>query len=454
MRLVALILIFTIAYGCDINPPKNEEYIPFECTVMPEERIYFPEETIVFSFNMDINHLSSDGFSAVSSISQETLQFKISENSISILPPLPANDKITVLISSQLKSIDNKPLQIGGSFTEEKKIIDVKYETGNALPRIESYFPDDTKSSTIAVKFSSPVEIELKNITPIPENIFQIENWYVLVFSKPLSNVTIKKASPADRDVILEDIKIALPETDPVEKDLVIDYESTDSTISVNIADDSAVAAKINDTVSICDKKCTILLTEFKPSKKYDLSIDVFTSTGVKTELSSVITGDVAPHIIISEIMHTPANEPEKNWEFVEIYNYGTLDFDLTDCFIDDRNDDSGKDPLILKDLERTLLLKPGELAVITGNEADFSSISNTALWLIVDDTTIADSGITSNESIQIICLREEALIIEDSFDPTSINTERGYSVNINADGIYCISEENGGTPGGYYDCP
>jgi len=454
MRTIVFILIFTILCGCAINPPENKEYVPFECTSMPEDRLYFPEEPIVFSFNMDINDLSVDGFSAVSSISQEILSFKISGKSISILPPLPANDTIVISITSQLKSVDNKPLQIGGSFSEEKKTLDIEYKTGSTLPEIESYFPDDTKSSAFAVKFSSLVEIDQKNIVPAPEDIFQIENWLVLVFSKPVSTVTIKKAKPADRDVILEDIKITLPETEPVIKDLAIDYTSTDSTISVNITDDSAVAAKINDTVSVCEKKCSIVLEGLKPSKKYDLSINVYTSTGVKIETTSVITGDPAPHIIISEIMHTPILEPEKNWEFVEIYNYGELDFDLTDCFVDDRNDGSGKDPLLLKNLEGTLVLKPGELAVVTGNEADFSSIADSALWLIVDDTTIADSGITSNESIQIICIRDEQTVIEDSFDPTGIKSERGYSINTNTDGTYCISEENGGTPGKYYDCP
>ena len=108
----------------------------------------------------------------------------------------------------------------------------------------------------------------------------------------------------------------------------------------------------------------------------------------------------------------------------------------------------------MLKDSEQLPLLEPGETAIITGNEADFSSVSNDTLWFIVDDTTIADAGITSNESIQIVCLRNEEFTIEDSFDPSGIKSDRGYSVNIDAGGTVCLSKDIGGTPGVYYDCP
>lgn len=448
------LLMITICFTGCVNPPEKNEYVPFECSSMPEERTYFPEESMEFLFNMDINPLTSEGFSAVSSITGESLPFKIEKSAIFLTPPLPANDTIGIVITSELKSIDNRPLMIEGAFTEEKKTITVQYLTGNALPALEGFFPEDSKSASVAVKFSSPVEIKRTNVYPVPEKVISSGEWHLFIFKETEKKVLIKEAQPPDRDETIQNIEINLPDSEPSEKDADISYEATDSSISVNISDDSAVAASVNGSFSICDKKCTFVIGDLEPSKKYDISIEIYSTTGTKSSDSFAFTGAPAPHIMISEIMHTPVGEPEKNFEFVEIFNHGKLDFDLTDCFIDDRNDGSGRDPLLLKNIELLPLLEPGATAIITGNEADFSSVSTDSLWFIVDDTTIADAGITSNESIQIVCLRNEEFTIEDSFDPSGIQSDRGYSVNIDAGGTVCLSKDIGGTPGVYYDCP
>ena len=172
-----------------------------------------------------------------------------------------------------------------------------------------------------------------------------------------------------------------------------------------------------------------------------------------KSDNTDIITGEERPRIMISEVMHTPSLEPEKNWEFVEIFNHGNLDFDLAECFVDDKNDGKGIDPLILKDPARELILKPGELAVITGSEAAFADIIGNALWLVVDDTTIADAGLTSTETVQIICKREGSMVMEASANPPELKTVRGYSFNVDRYQNRCSSENEGGTPGKYYEC-
>lgn len=448
------LLVFLIFYGCSIKPPDNEEYIPFECTAIAENRLYYPEESITFLFNMDINSLTVEGFKAISKSTSEKLSVDISGSSITIGPPLPADETIAISISSMLKSIDNKPLQIEGEFSEEKKTIEAEYKTGKKLPEIETFFPENSKSATIAVKFESPIKFDIKNTTPVPENIYEIDNWYIFSFSEPVDSLTIKKAEPSDRKVVLDDFIISLPESEPESKELSVSYESSDTTVSVQINDESAVAVKIDEMISVCNKKCSLEISGLKSSTEYNLSIQIFTTTGVKSKIAQITTESPAPHIIITEIMHTPDFDPEKNGEFVEIYNAGTLDFDLTGCFVDDKNDGTGKDPLLLKNTEDTLLLKSGELAVITGNEADFTNITGDFLWLTVDDTTIADAGLTSNESVQIICVKDEKAVIEDTVDPMQLKTDRGFSFNRDRSGKMCTCEESGGTPGSYYECP
>ncbi|HRZ80276.1 MAG TPA: hypothetical protein P5044_09730, partial [bacterium] len=184
-----LLSIITICFAGCVNPPEKNEYVPFECSSMPEERTYFPEESMEFLFNMDVNPLTSEGFSAVSSITGNTLSFKIEKNSIFLTPPLPANDTIAIVITSELKSIDNRPLRIGGSFTEEKKTITAQYLTGNPLPTATGHLPESSKSASVAVKFSSPVEIKRNDVDPMPEKVISSGEWHLFTFKEPEKKV-------------------------------------------------------------------------------------------------------------------------------------------------------------------------------------------------------------------------------------------------------------------------
>ena len=130
------------------------------------------------------------------------------------------------------------------------------------------------------------------------------------------------------------------------------------------------------------------------------------------------------------------------------------MDFDLSNCFIDDKNDGKGVDPLSAKNEGSDLILRSGEVAVVTGNEAAFGDIlPPSALWLIVDDTTIADSGLTGNESVQILCDIDGVRTIVAEADPGSFKTDKGFSFTADAHGKKCQSEVENGTPGVYEEC-
>ena len=130
------------------------------------------------------------------------------------------------------------------------------------------------------------------------------------------------------------------------------------------------------------------------------------------------------------------------------------MDFDLSKCFIDDKNDGKGIDPLSAKNEGTELILRAGGVAVITGNEAAFGEIlQKDALWLIVDDTTIADAGLTGNESVQILCDIDDVRTLAAEADPASFKTDKGFSFTADAHGGKCQSETENGTPGVYEEC-
>ena len=100
------------------------------------------------------------------------------------------------------------------------------------------------------------------------------------------------------------------------------------------------------------------------------------------------------------------------------------------------------------------LVLRAGGIAVITGNEAAFGDLlPNDALWLIVDDTTIADAGLTGNESVQILCDIDGARTLVAGADPSSFKTDKGFSFTTDTSGKKCQSEVENGTPGVYEEC-
>ncbi len=453
MKPTVIIAVFVFMAACDIQRPGPSEYEPFKCIGFPEEKIFFPEEKITFVFNMDVNPDSLKGFIVTETGSEDVLPVEVEGETVSILPPLPAKSSISVNITSALKSIDNKPLMTSETFSENKETIQIVIQTGTKLPEVETVIPSGTQSSVIAVKFDADVEIKFKDVEPLPSDMMKIEHWIVVVYDKPVGKIVFSKIKALDRDTEIENISVILPSKKPEKCDLSVEYSASDTEIIVNIADESAVAVSVNGVNFICEKQCSAVLTDLSPETYYSLNTNVYTTTGKKHDAAEIITGEEKPRIMISEVMHTPSLEPEKNWEFVEIFNHGNLDFDLADCFIDDKNDGKGIDPLILKNPSRELILKPGELGVITGSEAAFADLISDSLWLVVDDTTIADAGLTSTETIQILCKRNDTMILEASANPPELKTERGYSFNADRTGNKCSSKNDGGTPGKYYEC-
>ena len=252
----------------------------------------------------------------------------------------------------------------------------------------------------------------------------------------------------------MNNIEVKLSENEPRESDLSFNSSVSDTAFTLSVKGDSVVAIALENRHFLCNKGCTAVFDGLEAEKNYELKAGIWTKTGKVNRTFSVRTGEASPHIMISEIMHTPLLEPQKSWEFVELYNYSAMDFDLTDCFIDDKNDGKGIDPLTAKNENGSLVLKAGGAAVITGNEAAFGDmLPDSALWLIVDDTTIADAGLTGNESVQIFCDTDGTRTLVAEADPSGFKTEKGYSFTVDASGRKCQSESENGTPGVYAEC-
>ena len=455
MRKTFFLAVFAVCcISCGIDAPEANDYEPFICTGYPEERVYYPEETIEFKFNMQVNPNSLGGFSVSSENLGKLDSIEVSGNSVKILPPLPAEDNLFVTLTSALKSIDNKPLMTGEMFSENKETKEFIYETGKKLPEVAEIIPDDSKSATVAVRFDSSVEIRVKDVEPRPEDMMKVEEWYVFVFDKPLNSFKILSARSLDRDYVLENIEVRLPSDEPEKLDLTYDHAATDTTFTLSVKGDSVIALALENSYFICRKGCTAVLEGLEPEKTYEIQADIYTKTGKTSRTFAVKTDEASPHIMISEIMHTPSLEPQKSWEFVELYNYSAMDFDFSNCFIDDKNDGKGVDPLAAKNEGAELILRSGGVAVITGNEAAFGDLLPTsALWLIVDDTTIADAGLTGNESVQILCDIDGARTLVAEADPSGFKTDKGFSFTTDTSGRKCQSETENGTPGVYEEC-
>lgn len=450
------LLIFAIfCISCGIDAPEPNVYAPFRCVEEPENRVYFPEEKLVFKFNSDVNPNSvAAGFSVSSENLGKLESVEVSGDTLTVLPPLPAEDNIFITMTSALKSSDNRPLMTGAQFTENKEVRELFYETGKKLPEVAEIIPDDSKSMTVAVRFDSSVEIKFSDVEPNPEDMMNLGEWYVFLFSQTVGSFTVKKVRSAERDYELENVKVGLPSNEPEKSDVSFDSTVTDTTFSLSVKGDSVIALALENKYVICRKGCTAAIDGLEAEKKYEVQAEVWTKTGKVSRTFAVETDEAAPHIMISEVMHTPELEPQKSWEFVEIYNYSAMDFDLSNCFIDDKNDGKGVDPLSAKNEGTELILRAGAVAVITGNEAAFGDIlPPSALWLIVDDTTIADSGLTGTESVQILCDIDGTRITVAETDPGSFKTDKGFSFTADTHGSKCQSAVENGTPGVYEEC-
>ncbi|MBQ4437427.1 lamin tail domain-containing protein [bacterium] len=456
MRKVLFTVISAVfCISCGLDAPEPNVYAPFRCVEEPENRVYYPEEKLVFKFNSDVNPNSvASGFSVSSENVGKLESIVVSGDTVTVLPPLPAEDNIFITMTSALKSSDNRPLMTGEQFSENKEIRELLYETGKKLPEVAEIIPDDSRSMTAAVRFDSAVEIKFSDIEPKPEDMMKLDEWYVFLFSKTVDSFTVKKAKSAERDYELENVKIELPSNEPEKSEVSFDSSVTDTTFSLSVTGDSVIALALENSYFICRKGCTAVLDGLEAEKIYEVNAEVWTKTGKVNRSFAVETDEASPHIMISEIMHTPSLEPQKSWEFVEIYNYSAMDFDLSNCFIDDKNDGKGVDPLSAKNEGSDLILRSGEVAVVTGNEAAFGDIlPPSALWLIVDDTTIADSGLTGNESVQILCDIDGVRTIVAEADPGTFKTDKGFSFTADAHGKKCQSEVENGTPGVYEEC-
>ena len=456
MRKVLFLLIFAICcVSCGLDAPEPNVYAPFRCVEEPENRVYFPEEKLIFKFNSDVNPNSvATGFSVSSENLGKLESVEVSGDTVTVLPPLPAEDNIFITMTSALKSSDNRPLMTGEQFTENKDVRELLYETGKKLPEVAEIIPDDSKSMTAAVRFDSEVEIKFADVEPKPEDMMKLDEWYIFLFSQTVGSFTVKKAKSAERDYELENVKVGLPSNEPEKSDVSFDSAVTDTTFSLVVKGESVIALALENSYFICRKGCTAVLDGLEAENNYEVQAEVWTKTGKVSRTFAVETDEASPHIMISEIMHTPSLEPQKSWEFVEIYNYSAMDFDLSNCFIDDKNDGKGVDPLSAKNEGENLILRAGEVAVITGNDAAFGDIlPPSVLWLIVDDTTIADSGLTGNESVQILCDIDGARTIVAEADPGSSKTDKGFSFTADTHGKKCQSAVENGTPGVYEEC-
>ena len=456
MKKVFFTAIFAIlCVSCGMYAPEPNVYAPFRCVEEPESRVYFPEEKLIFKFSSDVNPNSvSAGFSVSSENLGKLDPIEVSGNTVTVLPPLPAEDNIFITMTSALKSLDNRPLMTGEQFSENKEVRELFYETGKKLPEATEIIPDDSKSMTVAVRFDSEVDIKFADIEPKPEDMMKLDGWYVFLFSESVGSFIVKKAKSKERDYELENVKIDLPSNEPEKSEVSFDSAVTDTSFTLSVKGDSVIALALENSYFICRKGCTAVLNGLEAEKNYEVRAEVWTKSGKVSRSFAVETDEASPHIMISEIMHTPSLEPQKSWEFVELYNYSAMDFDLSNCFIDDKNDGKGIDPLSAKNEGGSLVLKAGGIAVITGNEAAFGDIlPSSALWLIVDDTTIADAGLTGNESVQILCDIDGARSVVTEADPGSFKTGKGFSFTSDVHGKKCQSEVENGTPGVYAEC-
>ncbi len=454
MKFAKIAFLVFFIFGCALEPPEKREYIPFMVETTPGERKYYPEETMVFVFNMEILPETISHFKAKGVESKEELEIELEGKRVIVLPPLPQSDILLIEIGSGLKSFDYKPLFVDTDSPSKTGKIEIFYEIGRKIPEMVRFLPESGSSATVAVSFDGEVDLKKASITPLPDKNFTVGEWVALSYSKPVEKISFKNVISAERKSAIEDFEVVLESGKPVEHELELNYFITDESYTVNISDESAIFADVNGVLMICERRCSVIVENLKPLTKYDSIVTVYTTTGVKTEKTVVETDRERPKIMITEIMHTPSGQPEKSWEFVEIYNYGNLDFDLTDCFIDDNDNNKGIDPLLLRNEGDELMLRPGDIAVITGNDAAFGDLIGSALWLVTNDTTVADGGLTSRETVQIKCNRDGVMVTEANEDPNKLRTSRGYSFTIDPDGRYCASSVEGGTPGRIERCP
>jgi hypothetical protein len=450
-----LTLLLTLAlFGCSPETLPDNEYSYFLMTSHPKEKIYYPEDTLEFKFNMEITPSSIEKVEVTVEDGDEiepTIECSDKTVTISQLPP---EKLITVTFLPGLKSIDNRPLVSMYGDIPSSRELSYTFTIGKEFPKILSTVPDDGKiSNSIAFEFSEPVEISRENIAPAPDELYSFESYILLFYNNPPEEITIENVTTPVREGTLPSIKLKFtPGETSEKKDLNYREEVSDMEYLLELEDSTAVAVKNEGELSLCSGVCIFKKENLNPSTEYSFKFTIYGKEGKSELIQDITTLEPLPHILISEIMHSPAGEPEKSYEFIELYNYGTVAFNLEGCSVDDKNDGSGEDPL-LPQVSGNYTLQPGELALILGNESNLHmEISTSPTIFFVDDTTIADAGLTSSESIEIKCGENREIV--DRYDGTFKDSEKNFSVTRDTQGNRCSSQTSGGTPGSYISCP
>lgn len=449
-----LLLSFAIIFlSCTEHRFTDDSYKPFEMTSEPDDtKTYYPEESLTFSFNSDINHAIVEQMSFVDAEENEYIPtIEINQNSLTV-SDLPSQMDITLSFLSGCRSADNRLLTQTTEYGITTQDMVYHFHIGPALPHLTSILPKEQASATLALEFSDSIRIKEENITPTPKEFIKESATLILLYDNPQKKIVLSGVTTPIRPGILPDITIEEEEKDAVTCALdEANITTDDDSIEIIFSGNCLLAFRFEQSVAICPNgKCIIKKEDLKSDFEYSFSATLFTIEGPIEKNISVRTEVAKAHVMISEVMHSPSRTPEKSHEFVEIYNFSSLPFDLKDCLIDDKNDGKGIDPL----LGDETILAPGATALIVGNESlIIAPGSGENLLFFVDDTTIADAGLTSTESIQIICPGENGEQIVASYNASAYGS-RGYSAVIEEDGTMCDSPEAGGTPGFYSECP
>jgi len=459
MQIIKLSLIFfylslTISScGDDRTLPENS-YEFFTILKTPEKEIFYPEDRIIFEFNMPISEKSTDKIVLETEFETETSPIiTVRENTLSI-DNLPADNTLYIEFKPGLKSMDNKPLVvIDGSVTSSKNIM-FQFSTGSKFPHLEPTGKRE-KAHTMLLSFTDEIDVTKDRISPTPTDLLYFNTELLLYYEKdPPESVLLQNLTTPKREGVIPDIKIDFSSGSIMENiETPIFYEIvSDNSYSFTAEHPEIVGIVENNKFSPCENSCSILKKNLEPLTDYNFSFMLYLKNDKYSIDNKVTTSEAVPHIMISEVMHSPSSDPEKSGEFIELYNYSKKAFNLAECHVDDKNDGKGIDPLIPPEGGGTLL-KPGEIALIISQDSQLSPGTSSAIkYFYVDDTTIADAGLSSTESIQVICPDNDHESIVAEYKG-NVKFEKGYSVTIDLNGDICSSAKEGGSPGLFSSC-
>lgn len=451
---IVIAVVMTVFAACQHFTMDTNDYTYFQMVSSPEKRTYYPEENLVFGFNMPVNAQTVENI--VVSYSDESecgAVVTASGSNVEISGFLPEKE-IIITFKPGLKSTDGYPLVFLADGLPQKTTAVFSYLFGKGFPKLYSVLPGlDVISNSFVLRFDGDISVSQAEISPVPDEFTQSGNDILLYFNQRPAGLIISGATTTLRKGIIPDIILDFTKDTGTAGDILFTEAITDISYTISSSDPSLVAIKEGDIFQGCAGGCVFSKKDIMPDMDYNFEFTAYTVSGREIVTKSVHTPSSEPHIMITEVMHTPSKEPEKNWEFVELYNYGKMDFSLEGCQIDDKNDGAGVDPLLPKE-EADFILKPGEFALILGNESTlYQDITNGAKVFFVNDSTIADGGLTSTKSVQIKCLIGEQTVTSAQYDGLFKAPKRGYSVTIDTDFNVCSSKNDGGSPGVIESC-